>query len=167
MSLYSVLIGQKEYQINITPEKSTVNGKQLDVELVSLNNNGLHLLKQGDQALEIYLSESKKGILAVQVGRQTLEAKVENFQQRIRRGTAKTTDGDLNAPMPGVVIDVLVEQGQDVSQGDTLVLLESMKMQMQMRSPVAGHVNRIAVDAGQEVEKGALLISISQNELEE
>jgi len=167
MSVYNVLIGQKEYQINITPEKATVNGKQMEVELVSLNNSGLHLLKQGDQALEIYLSEMKKGMLAVQVGRQTLEVKVENFQQRIRRSVVKSTDSDLSAPIPGVVIDVLVESGQVVSQGEILVLLESMKMQMQMRAPVAGRVNRIAVVPGQEVEKGALLISLAQKELEE
>lgn len=167
MSLYNVLIGKKEYQINITPDKTTVNGKQLEIDLISLNNNGLHLLKQGDQALEIYLSEMKKGMLAVQVGRQTLEARVENFQQRIRRSVVKSTDSDLSAPMPGVVVDVLVEAGQKVSQGETLVLLESMKMQMQMRAPIAGRVNRIAVIPGQEVEKDALLVAISQDELEE
>ncbi len=167
MSLYNVFIGEKEFQVNITPEKTTVDGKQIDIELVSLNDNGLHLLKQGDQALEIYLNQVRQGTLNVQVGRQSLEAKVENFQQRVRRNTVKSTDGDLCAPMPGVVIDVLVEAGQDVQQGDTLLLLESMKMQMQMRASVAGQINRIAVKPGQEVEKGALLIKVIRNEMEE
>jgi biotin carboxyl carrier protein len=117
--------------------------------------------------MEIYLSQMKQGTLAVQVGRQSLEAKVENFQQRVQRGTVKSTDGDLCAPMPGVVIDVLVESGQEVERGDTLVLLESMKMQMQMRSPITGTVSRIAIKPGQEVEKDALLILISRNGLEE
>jgi biotin carboxyl carrier protein len=167
MSLYCVLIGKNEYDVNITPEKTTVNGKEIEIELVSLNNNGLHLLKQGDQALEVYLSQMKQGILDVQVGRQSLEVKVENYQQSIRKNADKSTEGDLVAPMPGVVIDVLVEKGQEVSQGQTLVLLESMKMQMQMRASITGIVRRIAVEPGQEVEKSALLISISRDELEE
>jgi biotin carboxyl carrier protein len=167
MSLYNVFIGEKEFQVNITPEKTTVDGRQIDIELVSLNDNGLHLLKQGDQALEIYLNQVRQGTLNVQVGRQSLEAKVENFQQRVRRRAVESTDGNLSAPMPGVVIDILVETGQEVQQGETLVLLESMKMQMQMRAPIAGQVGRIAVEPGQEVEKGALLIQVSRNELEE
>jgi pyruvate carboxylase len=69
--------------------------------------------------------------------------------------------------MPGVVIDVLVEAGQEVQQGDTLLLLESMKMQMHMRASVTGQVERIAVEPGQEVEKGALLIKVTRNEMEE
>jgi biotin carboxyl carrier protein len=68
---------------------------------------------------------------------------------------------------PSVVIDVMVEAGQEVQQGDTLLLLESMKMQMQMRASVAGQITRIAVEPGQEVEKGALLIQVSRNEMEE
>lgn len=167
MSLYNVCIGEKEFQVSITPEKTTVNGKPMDIEWVSLNGNGLHLLKQGDQALEIYLHQVEQGTLNVQVGRQNVEAKVEKFQQRVRRSTVKSTDGDLCAPMPGVVIDILVESGQAVQQGERLLLLESMKMQMQMRAPIAGHVSKIAVEPGQEVEKGALLIKITQNELEE
>jgi pyruvate carboxylase subunit B len=167
MSLYNVFIGEKEFQVSITPEKTTVDGKQIDIELVSLNDNGLHLLKQGDQALEIYLNQVQQGTLNVQVGRQSLEAKVENFQQKIRRSTIRPTDGNLSAPMPGVVIDVLVEAGQEVQQGDTLLLLESMKMQMHMRASVTGQVERIAVEPGQEVEKGALLIKVTRNEMEE
>jgi biotin carboxyl carrier protein len=162
-----VLIGEKEFQVNITPDKTTVDGRQIDLELVSLNDNGLHLLKQGDQTLEIYLSQIQQGTLSVQVGRQSLEAKVENFQQRVRRSVTRPQDGDLSAPMPGVVIDVLVEPDQAVQEGDTLLLLESMKMQMKMRAPISGRVSRIAVEPGQEVEKGALLILISRHEMEE
>jgi biotin carboxyl carrier protein len=92
---------------------------------------------------------------------------VQNKHQCKTKHADNSTEGDLVAPMPGVVIDVLVEKGQEVSQGQTLVLLESMKMQMQMRASITGIVRRIAVEPGQEVEKSALLISISRDELEE
>ena len=69
--------------------------------------------------------------------------------------------------MPGLIVMVTVEKGQEVDQGDTLVILESMKMQNELRSPIAGTVRSIQIVADQTVDKGDLLIEIKPRAEEE
>lgn len=64
------------------------------------------------------------------------------------------------APMPGVVIEVNVEKGQRVTAGDTLILIESMKLQCELRAKSNGVVRRVAVGVGSNFERGAVLIEI-------
>jgi biotin carboxyl carrier protein len=66
--------------------------------------------------------------------------------------------GCLAAPMHGLVVDVPVHAGDTVEKGQTLVVLESMKMQMQLRSPRPGILTKVVVQSGDQVEKGALLV---------
>jgi len=163
MTLYSVVIDGKEYQVNLTGDTATVNGEQLDVELIPLDDNGLYLLKRGHAAIELYIHQIAQGNLEVLIGRQKIEASVENFHRRTLPSQGQYTDGDLRAPMPGVVVEILTEVDQQVSEGDVLVIMESMKMKMQMRTLVSGQVKTIAIEPGQDVEKGDLLVAISQS----
>ncbi len=71
-------------------------------------------------------------------------------------------DGEMpvNAPMPGKIIKILVEEGQAVQKGDILLILEAMKMQNEITSPVAGTVKSIRVSAAQNVKPGEVLAVI-------
>jgi 3-methylcrotonyl-CoA carboxylase alpha subunit len=62
--------------------------------------------------------------------------------------------------MHGLVVDVPIHEGDQVTKGQTLVVLESMKMQMQLRCPRDGKVSKITVGAGSQVEKGAVLVQL-------
>ncbi len=66
--------------------------------------------------------------------------------------------GGFVAPMPGKVLDVRVTPGQSVAAGETLVVLEAMKMEHHMAAPADGVVAEVRVEAGQQVENGALLL---------
>src|SRR5690606_13009749 len=77
---------------------------------------------------------------------------------RAMAGAEETASaGVLVAPMPGMVVRILVEPGQTVAAGQGVIVVEAMKMENELRSPAAGVVAHIAVSAGQTVEKGALL----------
>lgn len=65
---------------------------------------------------------------------------------------------EIHAPMPGLVLRVAVEPGQEVAAGDTLLVLEAMKMENAIKAPAAGIVTSVEVSNGQAVEKGALLL---------
>lgn len=69
--------------------------------------------------------------------------------------------GDVEAPMPGKVLEFKVKPGQEVEEGDALVILEAMKMENILKATGAGTVEGIHAEVGQTVEKGALLLSIS------
>jgi biotin carboxyl carrier protein len=62
--------------------------------------------------------------------------------------------------MPGKIVKVLVEEGNEVDQGDGLVIVEAMKMENEIKSPKAGVVKKIGVAEGDIVEAGALLIIV-------
>ncbi len=78
----------------------------------------------------------------------------------MRRGGLGGGSGEVPAPMPGLIVTVPVAVGQEVSQGQTVVILESMKMQNELKSPISGVVESVAVEAGQTVDKNQILIVI-------
>lgn len=78
---------------------------------------------------------------------------------RLCRGESDA-GGGLTATMPGRVLDVLVAAGDSVQKGDTLVLLEAMKMELRIQAPADGQIARVLCTAGQVVERGQLLVEL-------
>lgn len=78
-----------------------------------------------------------------------------------RRTQRHDPSGALEAAMPGRVLDVLVAEGDAVQRGDTLVLLEAMKMELRIQAGGDGVVSRVLVQPGQVVERGQRLVEIS------
>ena len=82
-----------------------------------------------------------------------------------RRGGAAGTEasGDILAPMPGAVLEVLVMEGDRVERNQTVVVMESMKMELLITAPGHGTVSRVSVQAGQQVERGIRLLELAQD----
>ena len=79
-----------------------------------------------------------------------------------RRGSASAGgQGDILAPMPGAVLEVLVAEGDEVEQNQTVVVMESMKMELLIAAPRDGVVRRVSVQAGQQVERGMRLLELA------
>ena len=66
---------------------------------------------------------------------------------------------DITAPMPGLVLNVAVENGQQVDRGEPLIILEAMKMENAIKAPADGIIQKVHVQKGDAVDKGTLLIS--------
>jgi biotin carboxyl carrier protein len=81
-----------------------------------------------------------------------------------RRSQEDTTRGELHAPMPGLVVQVLTHEGEDVEAGHPLVVVEAMKMQNALVAPLKGRVRSIPVSPGTAVETGQLLLAITPEE---
>ena len=77
---------------------------------------------------------------------------------------AGPTGGTVLAPMPGVVIDVVIDEGQRIERGDALLVLEAMKMQHRISAPVSGVVERVHVSGGDRIGSGDLLVEIAQTD---
>jgi len=74
--------------------------------------------------------------------------------------TAVPAGHSLKAPMPGLVLRVLVSEGEQVSAGQGLVVLEAMKMENELKAGAAGVVRSVRAVAGATVEKGQLLLEV-------
>ena len=97
-------------------------------------------------------------------GRRKKKEKKTKKQVEQSNSSAGAGDGSeftLTAPMPGMVISYEVKEGDSVSQGDVLVILEAMKMQNSLTSSVAGTIKSIKVSPGTSVEKNQVLLTIS------
>jgi biotin carboxyl carrier protein len=160
MATYRVSVGQQEYVIDVNKEQVLINGKPIDASLTPINEGGLFLLRRENRAREMHIHPKGNSEYGVMVDGRHLVAQVEKGS-KARRRIEPGCEGTLVAPMPGMVVNVLVKEGQRVDSGEPLVVLESMKMQMQLRSPFSGQVARIAVQNKSQVEKGALLIQVA------
>ncbi len=114
--------------------------------------------------IEVLVSEESQAF-NVQIAGRNYE--VETVR---RRGRARGDEGDnfvdgkwlLRAPLTGVVVETRAQTGDDVSQGDVLLVVEAMKMLNELRARVAGSVSAVHPEVGERVEIGDLLIEVSE-----
>jgi len=71
--------------------------------------------------------------------------------------------GNVKAPLPGVILDVKVKEGDEVNEGDLLVILEAMKMESEITASVKGNVKKVNVKVGESVLEDQLLVEIEES----
>ena len=72
------------------------------------------------------------------------------------------SEGSLSAPMPGTILDVMVKNGQRVREGQTLLVMEAMKMEHKITAPFSGTVEKVNCNIEQKVDRGFILIELKQ-----
>jgi len=110
------------------------------------------------------LVDTTGGITHVQLGGELLKVEVQDERERAASTVAGHRGGgsqEICAIMPGVVVDLSCKEGDVVEEGDTLLVLEAMKMQNPITAEAAGRVERIHVSKGQAVAGGALLVALA------
>jgi len=151
------------YEIEITPDGAiTVDGEPVEADLLQVDPLGLHSLLMNHQSYELVVEEQQRGY-RVTLGSHTFTVNVADERQlRMESSRAQVSAGDgelpIAAPIPGLVVKVLVEEGQVVGINDPLVILEAMKMENEIRAPREGVIKNISVAIGQSVEGNATLM---------
>jgi biotin carboxyl carrier protein len=160
MANYRVTIKNRTYDVSIENDQLVVNGDLISYDMDSLNDSGLHILRQPNKNTEAYLEPNREGQYEIQIEGNHLHAEVLTGSQSSRK-TRIVSTGDIHSPMPGLIVDIMVKIGDKVKEGQTLLIQEAMKMQMKLRAPSAGVVKFISTSPGSQVEKGVLLVSLS------
>lgn len=73
---------------------------------------------------------------------------------------AEIGEGELKAPMPGKILEIMVKEGDEVELGDPVAILEAMKMENELNAPVAGVISSISVSVNDSLEKNAIILEI-------
>ncbi len=162
---YITSIKDQEFAIEILDEnRISVDGKEYDINFESINGQPVYTLLINGKSYDAYVYESEDGWEVLLRGSLYQSRVIDEREQRLRTafadGLAQTGEFQLKAPMPGLVIDVVVTEGQEVAEGDVLMILESMKMQNELKAPQAGVVSRVRVAVGEYVERRQTLLSV-------
>lgn len=135
---------------------------QLDV--VETSKDDYHIL-QNDTSVEATVLEANfnQKSYTVKVNNNTYSVNIQDaLDQKIEAlgfelGASKQVNS-IKAPMPGLILEVSVSQGQEVKEDDALLILEAMKMENVINSPRDGVIKSIAINKGETVDKNSLLI---------
>jgi biotin carboxyl carrier protein len=163
---YLTIINNQQFEVEIHKDgKLTVNGKEHEVDFLDIGDSRYSIIKDF-KSLELIVESSDEGYDILLAGRrysgQVLDERA--LAMANRKGGMKGGGGEVHSPMPGLIVLIPVAVGDVVKEGQTVAILESMKMQNELKSPKAGVVEQIHITQGQTVDKGALLVNIGDKE---
>lgn len=138
--------------------QATVAGRNHTVTVLSAEPGELSLLFDGKPVRLYWATQGDKKWISLDGCTYYLE---KPLPFAARRSSDKGFEDALRAPMPAQVQAVHISEGDTVEQGQTLLLLEAMKMEIRISAPRPGRVARVLVEAGQTVQRGQALIEIA------
>jgi len=143
-----------------------INGKPVNADVVKLAKNKFHILLN-HISYHVELSDKdesgKNMLLYVNGVKQTVQIK-EKYDDLLKQlGIDKLKNKKSNAvkaPMPGMVLRILTEPGAVVKKGDTMLVLEAMKMEHVLQAPRDGVIAAVAAEEGAQIKEGAVLVRL-------
>jgi pyruvate carboxylase subunit B len=164
---YFVAVNGRQVEVELEGGRVTVDGTVLQASLIPVPGTPLRQLLLGERTLVFSVESPGRGTW--HLGHHGDRWEVEVVDERTRHirgltgeGQKRTGGGVLRAPMPGLVVRVLVEPGQPVSADAGVVVLEAMKMENQLKAPAAAVVKAVRVGPGKTVEKGEVLVEFEE-----
>jgi pyruvate carboxylase subunit B len=167
---YVVSIGGHDTTVEIGPEGVRVGGVDSVVaaELLEVPGSPIRLLRLGDAVFEVIAKRgSQRGAYSVALGGVRVNAEALDQRGRALRALSAATatatrhgPEPIRAPMPGMVTRVLVVAGDAVRAGDSIVVMEAMKMENELRAKSDAKVRAVVVTPGTAVEKGMVLVEL-------
>lgn len=163
--MYKIRVNDKtEHTVDAKADHLALNGDTFTADMVKLDAGNYHVIHdQRSYNVEVVSIDTitKTGTIKVNGNLYHLKAK-DQFDALLEQlGMADLNSSkvsDIKAPMPGLVLKVLVNEGDEVKKGDNLFVLEAMKMENIIKAPADATVRTIKIHPADKVEKGQLLI---------
>jgi len=162
---YVTTIEGREYIVDIIDEhRVSVDGVVYQIDFMPVGDQPVYSLVVNGESVDAHVYPNEDAWQVLFRG-SLFSALVEDEREKRLRAAlagkvAEHEDFHLKAPMPGMVVSVPVAEGQVIQKGNVLVILESMKMQNELRSPRDGKVVRLRVKVGDRVEQRDTLLSV-------
>jgi len=141
--------------------KFTINGNQYDAEIANIEDNNAEVIINGvkynvEVQINMQAAKTPKLVRSVSVPSTDVHPSVA----KTRSPSAPKGGGNIQSPLPGVILDILVNVGDTVKIGQRLLVLEAMKMENNIESDKAGKILSISKQKGDSVMEGDILIVI-------
>ena len=163
---YYATIDDQTFEIEINQQgELCIGGEREATDFQSISGSSIYSLLLGNVSYEA-LVEARDDCYEVLLQGTLYRVRVQDERMRRLASAARgfaPPSGEIaiKAPMPGLIIDVPVQEGQEIEEGAVLVVLESMKMENELRAPRAGIVSQVRVENGQSVDQHETLVAIT------
>lgn len=159
---FRALVGERAFDIVFDEGRLRIDGEAVEYAFEPVSEGYFSLLIDG-RSLPVVVEETPGGRLRVTIAGREVDVTVQDEKALLleRFGLNESSgpaERALHAPMPGLVLSVMVEPGQTVQPGDGLLVLEAMKMENELRAHTDGVVKALHVTPGDAVGKNALLL---------
>ncbi len=154
----------KTWQVDIQKDAILVNGAPFNWDIIPIGNRTYHIIRNNKSYTAELLAadyQLKTFTLKINGSEQTLHVKdrFDLLLDKLGMSDANIQKvNDVKAPMPGLILEIRVQPGQEVRKGDPIMILEAMKMENILKSPGDGVVKEVKVAVHQNVEKNQVLI---------
>jgi biotin carboxyl carrier protein len=155
---------KQEYEVELEQKTVTINGQEHKPDLAKISDTQYHLLLNNKSYRISIQDKTDDKHLTISVNGNpytvAIQDKFDLLLHDLGMDTAMSAKADnLKAPMPGLVVNILVEPGEEVSKDTPLVVLEAMKMENMLKATAHGVVDAIKVNVRDAVEKNQVLIT--------
>lgn len=166
----TVMVGKEQHEVELIRRDGAPsllwNGETQPVDLIEVEPGCYSVILDG-RSVDVRLDAAKHPDPDIRAFRASLYDGAYDFALQdpmkallAAASGASASGGLLASPMPGKIVKVLVKAGETVAEGQTLLVMEAMKMQNELKSPCAGSVTKLHVEEGATVETGAKLVEV-------
>lgn len=142
----------------------SINGVAVELDMIKLNTNSYHVLSDNKSYhVEVLAADHSSKTFTIKINNEIHQVELKDRYDELlhQLGFDKiqvNKVNDIKAPMPGLVKEILVTEGQEIKTGDSLIILEAMKMENVLKSTADAIVKSIKVKKGATVEKNEVMI---------
>ncbi|UII28828.1 acetyl-CoA carboxylase biotin carboxyl carrier protein subunit [Fulvivirga maritima] len=162
--MYKAIIGDNEYNIQLKEGDMLINDKLFSWDLSKVNEHSYHIIKDNiSYRIEVAQVNYKTKQVILKVNGHKYEVEVKDkldlLLEKLGMDMAIAQNiNEVKAPMPGLILQVKVSEGDEVKEGDPLMILEAMKMENVLKAPGDGVIKAVNVSEGDSVEKNQVLV---------
>jgi biotin carboxyl carrier protein len=163
--MYNIKVNNTHsFKIEAENDQLKVDDQTVTLDLVRLSEGQTHVLyNHKSYNIELISENKQEKAMAIKVNGNTYHIAIEDqYDQLLKKLGLDNLAGnkvkEVKAPMPGLVLNIMAKEGQEIKKGENLLILEAMKMENILKSPTDGTIQKIVVNVGDKVEKNQVLV---------
>lgn len=169
---YVTIVDDKTFAIEVDQtNRLIINGEPYQIDFQPLGEGGLLSLLVNNRSIEAVIEERDEAwevLIQGELYNVTVQdERLVLLNQVQGKAGGVTGEVTVKSPMPGIIVRVTVDVGDQVEKGASVVILESMKMENELKSPRQGQIKRVFVNDGMSVEKGQPLLIVGDPDEEQ
>lgn len=161
--MLNAIVNQKSFEIEEKNENIFLNGEIYDWDIIEKDHHYHIIHNNKSYNAELLSADYVSKKVLIKINRNVYEIDIKDQLDLLlgklgMSANAATTLKEIKAPMPGLILHIHIEEGMAVKKGDSIMILEAMKMENILKSPGDGIIKVIKVKTGNSVEKNQILI---------